>query len=70
MSARKNTDKRLDETPDEQGQNATQRGRPQKRRVADYINGRRELPSTPLTRTKALLLAAIRVWELKRHLPE
>jgi hypothetical protein len=48
-----------------------QRGRPRKRNGTAQPNGEREMaaPGT-LTRTKSLLLAALRVWELKHRVGE
>ena len=48
---------------------ARRRGRPRKRSAAnDYVNNEPEIAAPgSLTRTKALLLAALRVWELKQR---
>ena len=45
------------------------RGRPRKNNGRE--NGQRELPAAgTLTRTKSLLLAALRVWELKHRITD
>ena len=45
------------------------RGRPRKNTTA--VTGEKELPAVgTLTRTKSLLLAALRVWELKHRISE
>jgi hypothetical protein len=47
------------------------RGRPHKHTSAAVANGEREYAAAgTLTRTKALLLAALRVWELKHRINE
>jgi hypothetical protein len=49
----------------------SQKGRPRKRSVASEPNGEREMAAAgTLTRTKSLLLAALRVWELKHRVGE
>ena len=48
-----------------------QRGRPRKRSATAQPNGEREMAAAgTLTRTKSLLLAALRVWELKHRVGE
>ena len=51
------------------GKTKARRGRPRKNNAQD--NGVRELPAVgTLSRTKSLLLAALRVWELKHRISE
>ena len=51
---------------------ARRRGRPRKQGATNYhTNDEPELaPAGTLTRTKALLLAALRVWELKQRVSD
>ena len=51
------------------GKTKARRGRPRKSNTQE--NGVRELPAVgTLSRTKSLLLAALRVWELKHRISE
>jgi hypothetical protein len=51
------------------GKAKARRGRPRKNNVQDATP--REMPAVgTLTRTKSLLLAALRVWELKHRISE
>jgi hypothetical protein len=51
------------------GKAKARRGRPRKNAVQN--NSARELPAVgTLTRTKSLLLAALRVWELKHRISD
>jgi hypothetical protein len=57
------------ETARRVGKTKAKRGRPRKNNGADSVQ--RELPAVgTLTRTKSLLLAALRVWELKHRISE
>jgi len=57
------------ETARRAGKAKAKRGRPRKINVAQTVE--RELPAVgTLTRTKSLLLAALRVWELKHRISD
>jgi hypothetical protein len=59
----------ISETARRVGKTKARRGRPRKSNVQD--SGVRDLPAAgTLTRTKSLLLAALRVWELKHRISE
>ena len=59
----------ISETARSAGKAKAKRGRPRKNNGRE--NGQRELPAVgTLTRTKSLLLAALRVWELKHRISE
>lgn len=59
----------LSETTRAVGSRKARRGRPRKNNAHD--SGVRDLPAVgTLTRTKSLLLAALRVWELKHRISE
>jgi hypothetical protein len=59
----------ISETARRAGKNKARRGRP--RKVAGRNSEVRELPAAgTLTRTKSLLLAALRVWELKHRISD
>jgi hypothetical protein len=59
----------ISETARRAGKPKAKRGRPRKTAVAR--TGERELPAAgTLTRTKSLLLAALRVWELKHRISD
>ena len=59
----------ISETARRAGKTKARRGRPRKNTVQDA--GVKELPAVgTLTRTKSLLLAALRVWELKHRISE
>lgn len=59
----------ISETARHAGKGKGRRGRPRKKPVQDA--GERELPAAgTLTRTKSLLLAALRVWELKHRITD
>jgi hypothetical protein len=59
----------LSETARSVGKTKARRGRPRKDNAHD--SGVRGLPAVgTLTRTKSLLLAALRVWELKHRISE
>jgi hypothetical protein len=59
----------ISETARRAGKSKGKRGRPRKN--ATRGNGERELPAVgTLSRTKSLLLAALRVWELKHRIGE
>jgi hypothetical protein len=59
----------ISETARRVGKAKGKRGRPRKNAVRG--NGERELPAVgTLTRTKSLLLAALRVWELKHRISD
>ena len=59
----------ISETARRVGKTKARRGRP--RKVANRENNVRELPAVgTLTRTKSLLLAALRVWELKHRITD
>lgn len=58
----------ISETARRAGKSKAKRGRPRK---AVRASGERELPAVgTLSRTKSLLLAALRVWELKHRISE
>lgn len=58
----------ISETARRAGKGKTRRGRPRKAAAHD---GPRELPAVgTLSRTKSLLLAALRVWELKHRISD
>jgi len=59
----------ISETARRVGKTKARRGRP--RKVASRDNGVKELPAVgTLSRTKSLLLAALRVWELKHRISD
>jgi hypothetical protein len=59
----------LSETARRAGKTKARRGRPRKNNAAE--NGAREPAAVgTLTRTKSLLLAALRVWELKHRISD
>lgn len=59
----------ISETARRAGKAKARRGRPRKNSAATA--GEKELPAAgTLTRTKSLLLAALRVWELKHRIGE
>ena len=59
----------LSETTRAVGSAKARRGRPRKNNA--HESGVRDLPAVgTLTRTKSLLLAALRVWELKHRISE
>lgn len=59
----------LSETARRAGKTKARRGRPRKTSASE--NGAREPAAVgTLTRTKSLLLAALRVWELKHRISE
>lgn len=59
----------ISETARRAGKAKARRGRPRKNSVRD--NGVKDLPAVgTLTRTKSLLLAALRVWELKHRITD
>ena len=59
----------ISETARRAGKAKAKRGRPRKTNVAQTVE--RELPAVgTLTRTKSLLLAALRVWELKHRITD
>jgi hypothetical protein len=59
----------ISETARRAGKGKAKRGRP--RKTANARTGERELPAAgTLTRTKSLLLAALRVWELKHRISD
>ena len=59
----------ISETARRGGKAKARRGRPRKNTVRD--NGVKDLPAVgTLTRTKSLLLAALRVWELKHRITD
>jgi hypothetical protein len=59
----------ISETARRAGKTKARRGRPRKNHAP--ANAERELPAAgTLTRTKSLLLAALRVWELKHRISE
>jgi hypothetical protein len=59
----------ISETARRGGKAKAKRGRPRKNSGAQVVE--RELPAVgTLTRTKSLLLAALRVWELKHRISE
>jgi len=59
----------LSETTRAVGSRKARRGRPRKNNA--HESGVRDLPAVgTLTRTKSLLLAALRVWELKHRISE
>jgi len=59
----------ISETARRAGKNKARRGRPRKNNDQDASP--KELPAVgTLTRTKSLLLAALRVWELKHRISE
>ena len=59
----------ISETARRVGKTKAKRGRPRKNNGARA--GEKELPAVgTLTRTKSLLLAALRVWELKHRIPD
>lgn len=59
----------LSETTRAVGSGKARRGRPRKNNAQE--SGVRDLPAVgTLTRTKSLLLAALRVWELKHRISE
>jgi hypothetical protein len=58
----------ISETARRAGKAKARRGRPRK---SNLPAGEKELPAVgTLTRTKSLLLAALRVWELKQRIGE
>ena len=59
----------ISETARRAGKAKAKRGRPRKANVPQTVE--RELPAVgTLTRTKSLLLAALRVWELKHRISD
>jgi hypothetical protein len=59
----------ISETARRAGKSKGRRGRPRKSQAP--VTGEKELPAVgTLTRTKSLLLAALRVWELKHRISE
>jgi hypothetical protein len=59
----------ISETARRAGKAKAKRGRPRKN--AARASGERELPAVgTLSRTKSLLLAALRVWELKHRISD
>jgi hypothetical protein len=59
----------ISETARRAGKSKAKRGRPRKNNVR--ATGERELPAVgTLSRTKSLLLAALRVWELKHRISD
>ncbi len=59
----------ISETARRAGKGKAKRGRPRKVQRAEVAE--RELPAVgTLTRTKSLLLAALRVWELKHRISD
>ena len=59
----------ISETARRAGKTKAKRGRP--RKVQSAQAGEKELPAVgTLTRTKSLLLAALRVWELKHRITD
>jgi hypothetical protein len=59
----------ISETARRAGKSKARRGRPRKNSLP--AAGEKELPAVgTLTRTKSLLLAALRVWELKHRISE
>ena len=59
----------ISETARRVGKTKARRGRP--RKVVNRDSASRELPAAgTLTRTKSLLLAALRVWELKHRISD
>ena len=59
----------ISETARRAGKTKAKRGRPRKSQNAQAVE--RELPAVgTLTRTKSLLLAALRVWELKHRITD
>lgn len=59
----------ISETARRAGKTKARRGRPRKNHARD--NGVKELPAVgTLSRTKSLLLAALRVWELKHRISD
>ncbi|HTG44884.1 MAG TPA: hypothetical protein VK633_10165 [Verrucomicrobiae bacterium] len=59
----------ISETARRAGKAKARRGRPRKNSVRD--NGVKDLPAVgTLSRTKSLLLAALRVWELKHRITD
>jgi hypothetical protein len=59
----------ISETARRAGKAKAKRGRPRKNPAR--ANGERELPAVgTLSRTKSLLLAALRVWELKHRISD
>lgn len=71
MSSRKGIEKLvvIKSEEDDNGEEQLTRARAQRRttRVAQQANGRRDSSPITLTRSKTLLLAALRVWELKHR---
>jgi hypothetical protein len=59
----------ISETARRAGKAKARRGRPRKNNVQEA--GAKEMPAVgTLTRTKSLLLAALRVWELKHRISD
>ena len=59
----------ISETARRAGKTKARRGRPRKNNARN--NGVKELPAVgTLSRTKSLLLAALRVWELKHRISD
>ncbi|MFN2622534.1 MAG: hypothetical protein ABR611_06780 [Chthoniobacterales bacterium] len=59
----------ISETARRAGKTKAKRGRPRKNHTAQVVG--KELPAAgTLTRTKSLLLAALRVWELKHRITD
>ena len=59
----------ISETARRAGKTKAKRGRPRKSQTAQVVE--KELPAAgTLTRTKSLLLAALRVWELKHRITD
>ena len=59
----------ISETARRVGKTKSKRGRPRKNHTAQVAE--KELPAVgTLTRTKSLLLAALRVWELKHRITD
>jgi N-formylglutamate amidohydrolase len=73
MSAQKNIGglvlMKCDHDGNQQEQDAPAEAQRRTRRGSAHANGHRELPRK-LMRTKALLLAALRVWELKHRVTD
>lgn len=60
----------LSETARRAGKTKARRGRPRKTTSASESAGREPAAVGTLTRTKSLLLAALRVWELKHRISD
>jgi hypothetical protein len=59
----------ISETARRAGKTKAKRGRPRKNHTGQVVE--KELPAVgTLTRTKSLLLAALRVWELKHRITD